>query len=89
LTQPLPLKWLQHLPQDTDDAKRFEQAVRSSTLVLGRLRDILEEDLEALDRQETSEDQYKLPAWDCLQAHRNGDRARLRKILNLLSFMDQ
>lgn len=89
MRQPLPLTWVKHLPPGTEEARKFEEAVRSSTLVLGRLQEILKEDLASLDRSELTEEQYKDANWSHLQAHRNGDRARLRKILNLLSFMDQ
>jgi len=86
----LPAPWIRHLPpQDTEHIKRFEAGIRNSTLALGRLREILEEELEQIDRSESSESQFEIPNWDYLQAYRNGDRSRIRKLLNLLSFMDQ
>ena len=86
----LPAPWVRHLPaQDTDRIKSFEDGIRNSTLALGRLRDILKEELEQIDRSESSESQFDIPNWDYLQAYRNGDRSRIRKLLNLFSFMDQ
>ena len=86
----LPAPWIRHLPpQDTDSIKRFEAGIRNSTLALGRLQEILKEELGQIDRSESSESQFEIPNWDYLQAYRNGDRSRIRKLLSLLSFMDQ
>ena len=86
----LPAPWVRHLPaQDTDHIKQFEAAVRNSTVALGRLQDLLKEELEQIERSESSDTQFDTPNWDYHQAYRNGDRSRIRKLLYLLSFMGQ
>jgi hypothetical protein len=86
----LPAPWVKHLPQATTDAiKKFEEGIRNSSFALGRLQDILKEELEQIDRSESTDSQFDTPNWDYLQAYRNGDRSRIRKLLYLLSFMDQ
>lgn len=76
--------WTKHLKTE-QERKDFNDVLGNSSLVLNRLRDILMEEIEVLDRQEGTIDDFKDPAWTHKQAFRNGDRARLRKILDLLN----
>ncbi len=83
----LPTPWIRHLSQqDRDAVKNFEGAVRNSTVALDRLRTILQEDLESLDRAETSDKQFEDPNWSHKQAFCNGQRSKLRSLLTLLTF---
>lgn len=75
--------WTKHLRgKDKED---FELILSNSTTVLNRLRDILMEEIEELDRSESSIEDFESPAWTHKQAYRNGDRARLRKVLDLIT----
>lgn len=78
------LIWTKHLRNDKD-RQDFNTILENSSLVLNRLKDILMEEIEVLDRQEGTIDDFKDPAWTHKQAFRNGDRARLRKVLDLIT----
>lgn len=82
----LSVEWSKHLKTEAE-RKEFEASVRHDTLVLGRLVEILEEKLSALDREETTPSSYENPAWGYKQAHMNGNRYGLTQVLNLLSFL--
>lgn len=75
------VKWFKHLKGN--DQKDFEVTLRNSTLVLGRLREILQEDLRGLEKVEMSESSYENPSWAYNQAHINGRKAELTKLLQL------
>jgi ABC-type microcin C transport system duplicated ATPase subunit YejF len=82
----LPTRWISHLSRaDQDTKKNFEAAVRNSTTALGRLKDILQEDLDSIDRAETAEKQFEDPNWSHKQAYWNGQRS---KVLNLLKLVN-
>jgi hypothetical protein len=80
--------WVKHLRTEAE-RKSFEEAVRHDTLVLGRLKAILEEKISNLDRMEGSLSEYENPSWAYKQAHMNGIRAGLTEAKNLLSFLDR
>lgn len=82
----LPTVWIRHLPQGRLENKDFEAAVRNSTIALGRLREILQEEINSLDKSETSDSQFSDPNWSHKQAYRNGQRSKLRYILSILEF---
>lgn len=63
--------------------------VLNSSRVLGKLTEILQEELDALDRQEQFYTDYDNPSWSHKQAHRNGDRAALLRVLKLLDVKDK
>jgi hypothetical protein len=84
VAKPLNLVWTKNLP--STKKKEFEATLRNSTFVLSRLRDILDEEMEVLDRQETTISDFDHPNWSHKQAYRNGERARIRKMRDLLSF---
>lgn len=79
--------WTQHL-KDQDKKDNFEQALRNDTLVLGRLQEILDIKIEELESQETKLEDYENPSWAAKQAHRNGYKAGLKFVEDLLSFLD-
>lgn len=84
MSKTLSIAWTKNLP---DDKKAdFELVLRNSTLVLGRLKAILQDELRSTYDAETMKD-FEDPNWSHKQAFRNGDRARLRKVLNLLEFL--
>lgn len=77
------VQWIKHLrtQKERDD---FNAILANSTTVLNRLKDILMEEIEELDKAESSISDFESPAWTHKQAYRNGDRARLRKVLDLI-----
>lgn len=81
----LQIEWVKHLT-DPDQKENFEKTLRNSTLVLARLRDIVDEWETTILREETKPDQYAVANWQLLQAHRNGDRERIKKLRDLLDF---
>ena len=81
----LPLEWSKHLPEK--ERKDFEDAVRHSTLVLGRLDSLIAERLEGIEQTELSKSTYENPAYAYWQAHINGRKAALKELRQLLSFM--
>lgn len=83
----LPVAWTKHL-KSQKEREDFEKVVRNSTLVLSRLKEILEERLDTIDRMELSHEAYENPAWAYKQAFWNGDRKGLTRALELLEFMD-
>lgn len=83
----LAISWLSHL--QGKDREEFKKTVLNSTLVLGRLREILTRNLESIQNVETGPDQYKEPAWSWHQAHYNGMKAAYKDILLLLTFTDK
>lgn len=77
--------WTRHL-KDEDKKKALEVAVRNSTAAFTRLRDILREDEAGLSSQQIAQPDSD-PSWAFRQAHISGERNRIRKILDLLSFL--
>lgn len=86
MTSKIATRWTQHLKSEEQKA-RFLQALRNDTLVLGRLKEVIEEDLAALSRREVRTDSYDSPSWAYQQAHYNGMRQSLMQLQDLLSFL--
>lgn len=80
-------KWTQHLETE-DEKEAFRQEVLSAKRVLERLSDILQEDIEGINNVEMSTKIYDLPNWDFRQAHANGLKQGLNKVL-ILTNLDQ
>lgn len=80
-------RWTQHLTTD-EEKESFKKEIYSAKRVLERLRDILNEDEEMLDRSEMDQRTYDMPNWDYRQAHKNGNRQAMRA-LRLLVDLDQ
>lgn len=81
----LPVDWTKGL----DDKDSFETLVRNSTQVLGRLKEIIEEYESNVVKEEITSKYYDNPAWAYKQAHNNGVRQGLKKVVDLLSFMEK
>lgn len=81
----LSVEWFRGLPEEKKEG--FELALRNSSLALGRLYDLLDEWERDLDSAEAKLDDYDNPSWSHKQAHRNGDRSRIRKLRDLLGFL--
>ncbi len=79
--------WVKNLQTD-EEKKRFESSLVSARLVLDRLTQLLTEEEEGIDRSEFLIDTYESASWASKQAHKNGQRATLQKIKNLIN-LDQ
>lgn len=82
----LQLDWLKHI-DDPKERKSFEDLVRNSRLLLGRLKDIVDERLQALERQEGMSEMYD-SGYPYRQAHINGKRQALNDLRKLVEFLD-
>jgi hypothetical protein len=80
--------WTKNL-KDPEVKKRFESTLWGSKPVLDRLSQLLSEEEAELDRTEISAEAYDNPNWSYKQAHKNGQRAMLRKIQNLINLDQQ
>jgi hypothetical protein len=75
--------WTQHLKTE-EDKKAFEKDLRSS-LILERLKEIIQKDKDNLSLRETSPKVYDNPNWAYRQAHANGYMSCLNEYLTLLN----
>ena len=82
------IKWTQHI-KDPDEKSKFEALVRNAKPVLERLRDIVNEDYEVLNKMEISKKVYEIPNWDYKQAHINGYKEHTTNILKLINLDQQ
>lgn len=78
-------KWTKHIRNEAERAQ-FEKTIKASRTALDRLATILREELQSLDNQEASITDYDSAAWSHKQAHRNGQRAFAKTVLDLLTF---
>lgn len=88
MTRKLAVEWTKHL-KDEKGKGEFEALLRNSTITLGRLREILEEKLEALERSETKVEHYNVANWAYMQADVIGSKRTLKNILELLAFTEK
>lgn len=82
-----------HWLRDKADKKAredFEKMLRNDRLILGRLKEIVEELKQEVEKKETSEEDFDKAgaAWPYKQASRLGEKRGLDKVLTLLSFID-
>lgn len=78
-------RWFSDLPLEKQED--FKKLLTNSQTVLGRLLQIIEDDERGLERQETTIKDFDDTNWSHKQAFRNGDRSRIRKMKDLLSFV--
>lgn len=83
--KPLSTAWTKHL-KDAEKKANLEGAIRNSQTALIRLRDLLVEEDAALSNNQVSQPDNDA-SWAFKQAHISGERLRIRKILDLLSFL--
>jgi len=81
----IPIQWIANKANDPKAKEAFEEALRNSTLVLTRLREILDEKDREIDKYEFSLSSYT-EGWPYAQSHMNGRRAMLLEIKKLLTF---
>lgn len=83
--KPLSTAWSKHL-KDKSKKSDLESAIRNSTVALSRLKDLLREEDAALSNLQISQPDNDA-SWAFKQAHVSGERLRIRKVLDLLSFL--
>lgn len=74
--------WTAHL-NDEGEKKKFEEALRNSTLILDRLSEMLYNDI----KKEKRED-YNIPSWPYFQADQNGHNRAIQKYIDLITLTD-
>lgn len=82
----LSIEWFTGLPPERKED--FEKLVRNSTILLRQLNVILDKWEDELNSAESKSADYDTPSWSHKQADRNGDRRRIRRMRELLSFGD-
>lgn len=80
-----PLVWTNHLPDQEKPA--FEAMVRNSTLLLSRLNEILSDEEKTVYRSLTKD--FDSPNWSHEHAFRLGELSRIRKLKDLISFIEK
>lgn len=84
MVKPLSTAWTNG---KTEQAKEdFETIVRNSTLLLTRLKEIIEEQERALLNNSFSVSDFSDPNWSHKQAFRNGELSQLTKLKQLVPF---
>lgn len=78
--------WVKHL-QDPQARKDFEGLLRNNVQLFTRLEQILVEELDKITRSETNSDDFSDPNWSHKQAFRNGSKAQLSKLTELIQFI--
>jgi hypothetical protein len=81
------MEWFTGL--DPKNREGFEQALRNAPIVIRQLLALLDRWESDLDTQESKISDYDTPSWAMKQAHRNGDRSRIRKLRDLLGFLTE
>lgn len=72
-----------------EDKQKFEDTLRNSIVIVRQLNLLLDRWEDELKIAESKLADYETPAWAYKQAHRNGDRSRIRKLRDLLSFIKE
>ena len=82
------IEWTKHL-NDPENKSKFQKSILASKDVLDRLKQILEEKEQALDRSETDIATYNTPNWAERQAHKNGNRESIHFLKKLIDLDQQ
>lgn len=81
-------QWTRHL-KDPKDKQEFEQLLRGNTTIFNRILGIIKEEEDTIERWIDNPATFDSPNWEYKFAYKNGDRARLTKLKNLiLSIME-
>lgn len=81
------LRWTSHLKKQ-EEKEEFLKHIKSNRSILERLSELLEQDLNQLEKDREDENNFTLPDWKTHQAFKLGERNRLRKILSLIKIGD-
>lgn len=84
-TKPLDTRWIRQI-SDKEAKDNFEKLVRNSTLLLSRLKEIIEERERELHAKAFSESDFDSSSWSHKQAARLGRLAELKAFKDLIPF---
>jgi len=76
-------RWTKHIKDKTAKVE-YEERLQHMSDVWDVLKNILQEDLNALDNDSMNKKHYFMPAWSEYQADRVGSKRTLKKIIELL-----
>lgn len=85
--KPLSVEWFTGIKPE--NKQRFEETIRNSGTMVRQLLALIDKWEAELDTSDCKIADYDTPSWAAKQAHRNGDRSRLRKLRDLLSFLKE
>lgn len=83
----LSLEWTKGVSPDRKEG--IVLAIRNSTVVAAQVLKLCDEWEAELTAAETKVADFDTPSWAYKQAYRNGDRARIRKLRDLFSFIKE
>jgi hypothetical protein len=85
MAKPLDSRWTR-TKRSPDEAKDFEVIVRNSTLLLTRLKEILEEHEREIGNSSLNIKDFEDPNWSHKQAFKNGELTVLKQLKDLIPF---
>lgn len=83
----LPLDWTKGMSDL--EKQEFIQVLGKSVWLTRRIRELLQERLDFLERKETSDKAYENPSWPYLQADTNGGKREVKYLLSLFDPMKE
>jgi hypothetical protein len=81
----LPLQWTSHL-KDEAAKENFRTVLVSSSIVVDRLIELLQQMEDELSAKEINESHFDKPSWEVRQAFYLGQKARLKSIKDLFKW---
>lgn len=85
MSRGIPVVWL----QDAKNPKEFENTLRNSTLVLGKLQQIILDYLAGVNEEERTDDFLSKPNLTERVVFNRGQEKALTKMLTLLAFLNR
>ena len=80
-------RWFRDL-RDQKSKEDFEKMMRNDKVVLGRLKEIIEDLIVEIETKEIDNEDFDTPNWAFKQASRLGEKRGLKKVKDLLIFID-
>lgn len=81
-TRSVSMRWTKHLKDG--QKKEFETRLVNAVDIFSVLKNIIEEDVRAIDKSMLSKESYDLNAWPFFQADQLGSKRTLIKLLDLI-----
>lgn len=79
------IEWTAHLANKASEKQKFLETLAHSTIVVDRLRDIIQQKITSIDNTEFNTASYEDVNWCAKQSFLNGKRSTYRELLNLLT----
>ena len=80
-------RWTKHLNKDKHD--EFRKSILAARPVLKRLKELLEEDLAASKKEQSSKVRYQDSSWPMFQADCIGEQRALEKTIRLITLDEE